>query len=64
MQQKDLFDSGAAAAGADMLEEGAFPIHSGRVGVIRFGATEASFALTRDVLADLTAPPDPVADPC
>lgn len=63
MQQRDLFDSDEALSEADMAEEGAFPIRSGRVGVIRFGATEASFALIRDVLADLNTPPDPVADP-
>ena len=33
------------------------PIRSGRVGSIRFGATEASFALTRSVLTALSAPP-------
>jgi hypothetical protein len=33
------------------------PIRSGRVGSIRFGATEASFALTRSVLTALAVPP-------
>jgi hypothetical protein len=39
-------------------------IRSDRVGPVRFGATEASFALTRTVLAALAVPPaDTDADP-
>jgi len=51
MNQMDLFD--AETTEAEATEEEALPICSGRVGPIRFGSTDASYALTRDVLADL-----------
>ena len=61
MQQRQLFESDAASA-----EDGggaSFPIHSGHVGRVRFGATDASFALTRQALADLAVPPGTSSDP-
>jgi hypothetical protein len=41
----------------EACRDDAVPIRSGRVGSIRFGATETSFALTRTVLTVLTIPP-------
>lgn len=56
MNQMDLFD--AETMEKDAAETEAFPVRSGRVGPIRFGSTEASFALTRDVLIDLSMQSD------
>lgn len=53
MNQMDLFDGPpkeTKECAADL-----FPIRSGRVGPIRFGATETSYALTEDVLTALAA---------
>lgn len=51
MNQMDLFNTDITEPVA--AEEETSPICSGRVGPIRFGSTDTSFALTRDVLADL-----------
>lgn len=55
MDQMSLFaaDGGSKEAG----RKDAVAIRSDRVGPVRFGATEASFALTRSVLAALAVPP-------
>jgi hypothetical protein len=60
MHQKDLFDN-AEQRDTNSTQAGSDPIHSGRVGIVRFGATKASFALIQEALADLAAPP-PEAD--
>ena len=52
MNQMTLFDTETSET--DAAEPETFPIRSGSVGPIRFGATEASFALTRDILNDLS----------
>lgn len=52
MNQMDLFDVETTAT--DAAEPETFPVRSGRVGPVRFGSTDASFALTREVLIDLT----------
>lgn len=62
MDQMTLFaaDDRSKEAG----RKDAVAIRSDRVGAIRFGATEASFALTRTVLAALAVPPaDTDVDP-
>lgn len=51
MDQMRLFPLGEAPAKANGPEP--VPIRSGRVGPIRFGATEASYAMTRSVLVAL-----------
>ena len=51
MHQMDLFDT--ATTETDAPEAETFSIGSGRVGPIRFGSTDASYTLTRDVLAAL-----------
>lgn len=51
MNQMDLFDAETPETDATIAEN--FPIRSGRVGPIRFGSTEGSHGLTRDVLAEL-----------
>ena len=56
MNQMDLFDGPPKETKKD--EAAAFPIRSGRVGPIRFGATETSYALTEDVLTALPAQAD------
>ena len=58
MNQMDLFDGPPKETKED--EAAAFPIRSGRVGPIRFGATETSYALTEDVLTALAAQADDV----
>jgi hypothetical protein len=55
MNQMDLFDGPPKEK---KNEADLFPIHSGRVGPIRFGATETSYALTEDVLTALAAQAD------
>ncbi len=56
MNQMDLFDGPPKETKKD--EADPFPIRSGRVGPIRFGATETSYALTEDVLTALAARAD------
>ena len=51
MDQMDLFNSDIAEPVT--AEEEISPICSGRVGPIRFGSTDTSYALTKEVLADL-----------
>jgi len=58
MNQMDLFD--ADTTKTDAIEAETFPICSGRVGPIRFGSTDASYTLTRDVLAELAMLSDDV----
>ena len=53
MNQMDLFDGPPKET--KEREADLFPIRSGRVGPIRFGATETSYALTEDVLTALAA---------
>ena len=55
MDQMALF--AVESRSGEACRNAAVPIRSGRVGVIRFGATETSFALTRTVLTALDAPP-------
>ena len=63
MHQRDLFEVDNADAGASDRDAAVrFAMRSGRVGPIRFGATEASYAITRDVLADLVTPPPGAAE--
>ena len=52
----DLFDGPPKGTKKDAAEP--YPIRSGRVGPIRFGATETSYALTEDVLTALAAQAD------
>jgi len=54
MDQMTLFaaEGGSKKAGG----KDAVSVRSGRVGPVRFGATEASFDLTRTVLVALAAP--------
>jgi len=62
MDQMNLFAADGRSKEAGRKDTVA--IRSGRVGTVRFGATEASFALTRTVLAALAVPPaDTDADP-
>jgi hypothetical protein len=56
MNQMDLFDGPPKETKKN--EADLFPIRSGRVGPIRFGATETSYALTEDVLTALAAQAD------
>lgn len=56
MQQESLFDNDKEETPGTQTP--ATAIYSARVGAIRFGATELSFALTREALIDLTAPRD------
>lgn len=56
MHQKALFDEDDQQAAVDTPED-LYAIHSGRVGIIGFGATAASWALTQEALADLAALP-------
>jgi hypothetical protein len=58
MNQMDLFDG--LPKETDKDEADSFPIRSGRIGPIRFGATETSYALTEDVLTALAAQADDV----
>ncbi len=53
MNQMELFDGPPKETNKD--EADPFPIRSGRIGPIRFGATETSYALTEDVLTTLAA---------
>jgi hypothetical protein len=59
MNQLDLF----AVEEADTKKPGAgeFPVQSGQVGAIRFGATEVSYRMTREVLIELAKPPGDAA---
>lgn len=61
MQQRKLFESDGGHAEAGQATP--FAIQSDRVGVVSFGATEASFALTREALADLAALPGDALEP-
>jgi len=56
MDQMTLFPLDAEPAENNACQS--VPIRSGCVGPIRFGATEASFAMTRAVLDALAAPSD------
>jgi hypothetical protein len=56
MNQMDLFDP--APAETKESEPATFPIRSGRVGPIRFGATDTSYALTKEVLTALATQAD------
>ena len=56
MNQMDLFDGPPKETDKD--EADLFPIRSGRIGPIRFGATETSYALTEEVLTALAAQVD------
>jgi hypothetical protein len=56
MNQMDLFD--AAPADKEESEPVNFPIRSGRVGPIRFGSTDTSYALTKEVLTELATQAD------
>lgn len=53
MDQMTLFPLGAASAAKRAAEP--VPIRSGRVGPVRFGATEAAYAMTRAALVELAA---------
>jgi len=55
VNQMDLFDSEPVAE--EMKEPDTVTIRSGHVETVHYGSTAASFALTRDVLADLLSPP-------
>lgn len=55
MNQMELFEDQKRPPGS--RETRPCPIRSGRVGPIRFGASDDSFAMTREVLTDLTIPP-------
>ena len=61
MNQMDLY-SILKRSETDAAEPETFPVRSGRVGPIRFGSTEASFALTRDILIDLSTLSDDAAE--
>jgi hypothetical protein len=54
MNQLDLFK--IEPAKTERKTADAVAIRSGIVGPIRFGSTEASYSITRDVLTDLVAP--------
>jgi hypothetical protein len=56
MNQLDLFEGQPKETHRDEADR--FPIHSGRIGPIRFGATETSYALTEEVLTALAAQAD------
>ena len=56
MNQMDLFD--VPPKEPDTAEPETFPIRSGRVGPIRFGSTDASYALTKEVLTALAVKAD------
>lgn len=60
MNQMDLFEDRKRPPSG--RETRPCPIRSGRVGPIRFGATDDSFAMTREVLTDLAIPPDDAAE--
>jgi hypothetical protein len=58
----ELFASGKTPRDGSASETA--PIRSGRVGPIRFGATETSYAMTKTVLTELEAlPADAGEDP-
>ena len=52
MNQMDLFDTGTSET--DPAAPEAIPVRSDRVGPIRFGSTETSFSLTKEILTDLS----------
>jgi len=56
MNQMGLFDGPPKETDKAGAEK--FPIRSGRIGPIRFGATETSYALTEEVLTALAAQAD------
>ena len=60
MDQMTLFPLEAAPAKESASD--CVPIRSGRVGPIRFGASEASYAMTQAVLVALAAPDGPAAE--
>jgi len=61
MNQMDLFDGPPKETHED--EADPFPIRSGRIGSIRFGATETSYALTEEVLTALALQTDDLESP-
>jgi len=56
----DLFDTETSET--DTANSETFPVRSSRVGPIRFGSTEASFALTREILIGLSTLFEDAAD--
>jgi hypothetical protein len=54
MNQMDLFDTQTSEK--DAAAPDAIPVRSGCVGPIRFGSTEGSFTLTKEILIDLSTP--------